>query len=366
LASAGLPVDEARGEDSVRPSYNVAPGYIQPVYRVETSHAKVEGVEEQAPRYVIHPMKWGLIPSWTKSSVSYSSLMKTINCRDDSLAQSKGLWNPIKHKKRCIIPAEGFYEWLKNPGSQQKQPHYVRRVDGGLLFFAGLWDCVVNPPTGTGTDEKRLYSFTIITTASNPQLSFLHDRMPVILSTPEDIQTWLDPKTRTWNSQLQRLMRPFESELTVYPVAKEVGKVGNNSPDFVVPLDHKRDSIKSFFGRQKARAPLPTAKDGVKDEGSVAMDTEMQGKEGQRTTEALTNIKAPQPMIGDNKRRVNDEPALTSPVKKAMKTEPSPSPRPAQTRSAISNTPPLRKKNIPYGNAKMDTGGNKKITSFFG
>ena len=67
--------------------------------------------------------------------------MKTINCRDDSLATSGGMWNTMKHKKRCIVVAQGFYEWLKKNGGKDKVPHYVKRQDGQLMCFAGLWDC---------------------------------------------------------------------------------------------------------------------------------------------------------------------------------------------------------------------------------
>jgi putative SOS response-associated peptidase YedK len=85
-------------------------------------------------------MKWGLIPFWTKRNPDYGSMMKTINCRDDSLIQNTGLWTTMKSKKRCIVVAQGFYEWLKK--GKDKVPHFVKRKDGKLMCFAGLWDCV--------------------------------------------------------------------------------------------------------------------------------------------------------------------------------------------------------------------------------
>lgn len=86
-------------------------------------------------------MKWGLIPFWTKRDPGYSQIMRTMNCRDDSLSQVGGMWASMKHNKRCIVIAQGFYEWLKT-GPKDKLPHYIKRRDGKLLCFAGLWDCV--------------------------------------------------------------------------------------------------------------------------------------------------------------------------------------------------------------------------------
>jgi hypothetical protein len=101
----------------------------------------------------------------------------------------------------------------------------------------------------TGSKEK-LYSYTIITTSSNSQLKFLHDRMPVILEPrSSDMATWLDPSRDQWSSELQSLLRPWGADLEVYPVSKDVGKVGNNSPTFIIPLDSKenKSNIKNFF-----------------------------------------------------------------------------------------------------------------------
>ena len=84
----------------------------------------------------------GLIPFWTKRNPDYGSVMKTINARDDSLAANGGMWNTMKKGKRCIVLAQGFYEWLKKNGGKEKIPHYTKRKDGQLMCFAGLWDCV--------------------------------------------------------------------------------------------------------------------------------------------------------------------------------------------------------------------------------
>ncbi|WZH43449.1 DNA-directed rna polymerase iii subunit rpc1 [Fusarium acuminatum] len=262
LVDDGLEVDDApedTGDAAPRNSYNFAPGYHGVVYRADTSDRGAEHNNENRdnqaddttestqpkdhPEYKLQSMKWGLIPSWTKRNPDFGSMLKTINCRDDSLSSPGGMWASMKARKRCIVIAQGFYEWLKV--GKDKVPHYVKRKDGHLMCFAGLWDCVQYE----GSKEK-LYSYTIITTSSNSQLKFLHDRMPVILEPrSSDMATWLDPSRDQWSSELQSLLRPWGADLEVYPVSKDVGKVGNNSPTFIIPLDSKenKSNIKNFF-----------------------------------------------------------------------------------------------------------------------
>lgn len=159
LADDGLEVDDApedTGDSAPRNSYNFAPGYHGVVYRADTSDRGAgqnnENRDNQAddmmkpaqpkdhPEYKLQSMKWGLIPSWTKRNPDFGSMLKTINCRDDSLGSPGGMWASMKARKRCIVIAQGFYEWLKV--GKDKLPHYVKRKDGHLMCFAGLWDCV--------------------------------------------------------------------------------------------------------------------------------------------------------------------------------------------------------------------------------
>ncbi|ORY65547.1 uncharacterized protein BCR38DRAFT_392022 [Pseudomassariella vexata] len=298
LQDDNMPVDDTpddAGDGAPRQSYNFAPGYHGIVYRaVVPDHgagpkrqAKVgsddvdpteqadaatpsvsQNEDSSSPkevRYKLQSMKWGLIPFWTKRNPDYGSMMKTINCRDDSLAQGGGMWNTMKQRKRCIVVAQGFYEWLTKDGAREKMPHFVKRKDGALMCFAGLWDCVQYEG-----DETKHYTYTIITTDSNKQLKFLHDRMPVILNNgSEELRTWLDPNRHEWSKELQSLLKPFEGELKVYPVSKDVGKVGNNSPTFIVPIDSKenKSNIANFFAKG-------AAKKGVKVESMVRKEPE--------------------------------------------------------------------------------------------
>jgi putative SOS response-associated peptidase YedK len=163
-----MEVDEVLDDDEVRETYNFAPGSFGAVYRADipekhTSATEEAGEEQHSehneahksdktvdqamdkskPKYKIQSMKWGLVPFWTKRQPDYGSMMRTINCRDDSLIEDRGMWTTMKRRKRCIVVCQGFYEWLKKgPGGKEKIPHFVRRKDGDLMCFAGLWDCV--------------------------------------------------------------------------------------------------------------------------------------------------------------------------------------------------------------------------------
>lgn len=318
----------------------------------------------------------GLVPFWTKRNPDYGSVMKTINARDDSLAKSGGMWNTMKQKKRCIVVAQGFYEWLKKNGGKEKIPHYVRRKDEQLMCFAGLWDCVQYE----GSDDKH-YTYTIITTDSNKQLSFLHDRMPVILENGSDqIRTWLDPQRSEWSKELQSLLKPFSGGLECYAVDKAVGKVGNNSPAFIVPVasSENKNNIANFFGNAKKSAK---GERGIKEIMKEEVETENKvGKvererDEQRITkdQSSTEDNAPLPFppaapqeagskrshedaVGDAGKkakiaRTDDrevyQPTISSPEKAAGR----------QTRSATSNGT--------KGSPVKAGDGSQRITNFF-
>jgi putative SOS response-associated peptidase YedK len=174
LEESQMPCDDCPADDQVRQTYNFAPGSFGIVYRADVPDygagpRRVQHEQEEADtneeikaeatepddlsvtfsssqtsetHYKLQAMKWGLIPSWTKRSPDYGSMMRTINCRDDSLIENRGMWNTMKRRKRCIVLCQGFYEWLKKNNGKEKIPHFVKRKDGQLMCFAGLWDCV--------------------------------------------------------------------------------------------------------------------------------------------------------------------------------------------------------------------------------
>ncbi|KAG0636345.1 DUF159 domain-containing protein [Tuber brumale] len=268
----GLPVDQAppeeEGNGDIRRHFNIAPGNYQLVYRAFPGNPR--NAPEEAPRdaalgepgvvYALEYMKWGLIPSWSTSPPNYPGLLKTINCRSDSLAENKPLWS-MKNNKRCIVVALGFYEWLHK--GKEKIPHFIKRKDGEMMLFAGLWDCVKYEGS-----RENLYTYTIITTEANEQLSFLHERMPVILE-PFQVMPWLSPKTKSWNPTLQSLLNPYQGALETYPVSKDVGKVALDSPSFIIPVDsaENKSNIKNFFITPKKGAKPTPKEEELKEDG---------------------------------------------------------------------------------------------------
>ncbi|KAF2744637.1 DUF159-domain-containing protein [Sporormia fimetaria CBS 119925] len=391
LEQSHMRVDHAPDDDddSIRQTYNFAPSYNGLVYRacgcVVAGDTKEEEVKREATpstetesKYELQAMKWGLIPSWEKRP-SPSSYTNTINCRDDSLIEDRGMWTNMKKTKRCIVVAQGFYEWLKKDDGKRRIPHFTKRKDGQLMCFAGLWDCVQYEGS-----QETIYTYTIITTDSNKQLNFLHDRMPVILENgSEAIRTWLDPTRTEWSKELQALLKPYTGELECYPVRAEVGKVGNNSPSFIVPVDSaaNKHNIANFFGKQAHTAKAECDGEDSK-KGHDATETEIEQDDGEQratTTQiegsednAPLPVPAAEPSVpskaqgaGVKRAHSDDEEGDTADGGR-LKRDAGPMQSPAKTRrkmhSATSNTTkgsPAKAKGNGNGN------GSRKITSFF-
>lgn len=172
---------------------------------------------------------WGLVPRWAKD-LKVGSRM--INARAETLA-TKGAYKHAFQRRRCIIPADGFYEWQKRPGQKTKQPWFVHRPDGEPFAFAGLWETWKGPD---GTGDEVLRSCTIITTDANSEMAKIHDRMPVILP-PGAWDTWLDPEQQDLDL-LGRLLVPAPPQLiALRPVSTQVNNVRNDAPDLVDPAE---------------------------------------------------------------------------------------------------------------------------------
>lgn len=200
--------------------------------------------------------------------------------------------------------------------------------------------------TGYPGSEDKLYTYTVITTSSNPYLNFLHDRMPVILDPgTEEMRTWLDPSRTTWSKDLQSILKPYEGELECYPVSKEVGKVGNNSPDFIVPVNSKdnKNNIANFFANAKKKEDVSPKKEPASQE-----EPKVKNEEEKRS--AAEGVK---------RKHTPDLPSVKEESKKLKLQQPSKSPPPQKpkTRSATQNTP-MKK------TAKA-TDGSQRITNFF-
>ncbi|WP_373509935.1 SOS response-associated peptidase [Thiocapsa sp.] len=194
------------------PRYNAAPMQWLPVIRQRPSGERV-----------VQTLRWGVLPSWAKDETIANRL---INARAETLAE-KPSFRSAYRKRRCLVPADGFYEWAKRQDG--KQPYYIHASDGGLLAFAGLWERWTRPDDGDVID-----SFTIVTTAANGRVHPLHDRMPVILA-PEAVASWLDPASEP--EAVSDLLGPCpDAWLALHPVTRAVGNVRNEGPELIAAI----------------------------------------------------------------------------------------------------------------------------------
>jgi putative SOS response-associated peptidase YedK len=172
-------------------------------------------------------LRWGLIPSWAKEAGIGARM---INARAETLAD-KPAFRAAFRARRCLIAADGFYEWAAC-GQGPKQPYRIVLRAGGCFAFAGLWESWRDPAQ---PGQAAVESCTIITTTANCTLQPIHARMPVILD-PADFGRWLDPRTAA--ADLRALLRPLPDEtLTAYPVSTRVNSVANDDLDLLRPLD---------------------------------------------------------------------------------------------------------------------------------
>ncbi len=191
------------------PSYNVAPNG-------EVAAMVAGGGGERR----LELLRWGLIPAWADDPAIGSRM---INARSETAAEKPSFRRAFK-ERRCLIPADGFYEWQKTNGG--KQPYHLRMRDGRPFAFAGLWE------SWKGDGEGEIRSCTILTTEANDLVGEVHARMPVILP-PETHDLWLDPAVRE-AEQLLSLLVPYPTEdMEAYPVSRRVNNPSNNEPGCV-------------------------------------------------------------------------------------------------------------------------------------
>lgn len=170
------------------------------------------------PKRIFGLMRWGLIPYWAKEP---SIGQKTINAMSETAAEKPAFRDAMKWR-RCLIPADGFYEW-KRLGSKEKQPYNLGMADDLPFAFAGLWE------RWRDQDDKTIETCTILTTKPNSLVAYIHDRMPAILR-PEDYDLWLDPGV-TAPSRITGCLQPFDARLMKkYPVSTRVNSPDNDDP----------------------------------------------------------------------------------------------------------------------------------------
>lgn len=193
-----------------RPNYNAAPSQQLPVL------LNLEGERQ------LRTFRWGLIPPWADGTNTGYSM---INARSESVASKKSFKKPFLYR-RCVVPANGFYEWKQ--GSSGKIPHYISDPTHKLMNFAGIYETV------EGENGQPLNSFSVITTEANRTMRELHDRMPAMLLNSE-IDDWLNPEQND-AGYLQDFLRPWPDDaITFYRVPTEVNNVRSNHPGLTDP-----------------------------------------------------------------------------------------------------------------------------------
>ena len=233
-ADAGNPVS------GLEPNYNVAP--------TDEVYAVLERIDKRtpdaAPSRQLRVARWGLVPSWASDPKIGNRL---INARAETLA-SKPTFRKAFAARRCLLPADGYYEWyadgerlddaardVSKARRLRKQPVFIRRRGGGILAMAGLYEFWRDPKTA---DAPWLWSVTVVTTQAADDLGRIHDRVPMLVE-PDGWDSWLDPRLGD-PKQLSGLLAPaVPGRLEAYPVSTLVNDVRNNGPQLVRPLDDK-------------------------------------------------------------------------------------------------------------------------------
>lgn len=205
---------------AVEPRYNIAPGTDIPIVTVGSQGRRIEGV------------RWGLVPFWAKDAAIGN---KMINARVETLAE-KASFKYALTRRRCLIPADGFFEWKEErtaTSKAAKQPMHIRMKDESLFAFAGLWEewrDKANP------DAPALKSCTIITGPPNALLATLHHRMAIILR-PEDEAAWLDPNRQEPEEVLSLLQMFPDGGMEAYAISTRINTPAYDAPDCIAPME---------------------------------------------------------------------------------------------------------------------------------
>lgn len=188
-------------------------------------------------------LRWGLVPFWAEEPSIGNRL---INARAESVSEKPAFRASFK-KRRCLVLADGFYEWQKVKGDSGKQPWYFRMADGSPFAFAGLWSSWT--PKGDG-DAAPLETCNLLTTDANPVVRPVHHRMPVILR-PDAYDLWLDPDVSDRDT-LESVLGPYDPEaMTAWPVSREVNKPQNDHPGVVEKVSLGDDGGDEAGGKQR-------------------------------------------------------------------------------------------------------------------
>ncbi|KAJ3213133.1 hypothetical protein HDU67_003350 [Dinochytrium kinnereticum] len=218
------------GRETYRQSFNVGPGRHYPV------------IVKRGGEMELHSMRWGMIPGFMKEMPD--NLMRTINAREDSIKAKSPFWSKPRESQRCIIPIQGFFEWQRR--GKDRKPFYIHPSDTSMhiLYVAGLWDKALLDDGAGG--RKEVYSFAMVTTDAAESFRWLHDRMPVFLWGEEEWRVWID-EGRGFDGAVEGLLRPSEKGLKWHAVNTFVNKIGNDTPECIVPASEKKGTLFKFL-----------------------------------------------------------------------------------------------------------------------
>jgi putative SOS response-associated peptidase YedK len=226
--------------------YNVAPTQPVPIVRL------IEGKRQFAL------VRWGLIPSWVKDPKGFSLL---INARGESVTEKPAFRNAMK-RRRCLFPADGFYEWKEEGG--KKRPYLVRPKAGGPIAFAGIWECWMGP------NGEEMETAAIITTAANRTLAAIHERMPVVVA-PDAFDFWLDCANVDAMTAAALLTAPREDFFEAYEISTAVNRVANDGPKLIEPVSTQPAAMAPASPKAVPRPPAKPAKKPKKDERQTSL-----------------------------------------------------------------------------------------------
>ncbi|XP_048877940.1 abasic site processing protein HMCES [Brienomyrus brachyistius] len=288
--------------EKYRPSYNKSPQSLSPVLLSQKHFDKAAPADE----CVIAAMRWGLVPSWFRESDPSKMQYSTSNCRSESLLEKKSYKEPLLKGQRCVILADGFYEWQQ---SEKKQPFFIYfpqskeegskeaiKVQSGggnseeakaleeddrswkgwkLLTMAGLFDSWT-PPSG----GEKLYTYTIITVNASPGLQSIHHRMPAVLDGEEEVRKWLDyGEVRSLDAL--KLLQP-KDKLTFHPVSSFVNNARNNSPECLQPFEPGSKKTQTSASSKAMMSWLQKATPEKKAEPKVCLKRKRMEEEGKQ------------------------------------------------------------------------------------
>lgn len=210
--------------DSIQLAFNLdsTDGYDMPRYNIAPSQ-QVAVITDRDPA-ALSFMKWGLVPSWAKDPKIGNRM---INARSETAAEKPSFRTAFK-RRRCLIPADGYYEWQKQ--GKKKMPSYIKHSERELFAFAGLWESWKTP------DESWLHTCAILTTEANEKLRPLHHRMAVIIE-PDDYELWLAPRELLPPEWQPLMAGPTPEQLKFHEVSTDVNSPANDNPTLVLPYE---------------------------------------------------------------------------------------------------------------------------------